>query len=182
MKKIIAGFGALVVALTLVGCGTTASTVENPAQPETTTVPEAASEPETQTPPPVDDMIFQFGETIEYEDGLGLSVSAPQPYTPTQYAAGGDAPNNIVFNVKITNNTTAPYEPGVYGTLASGGAEASQIFDTANGLDGGPMTPVLPGQTVEWAVGFNVIDPADLTYSVSPSFDYNAAIFTTVLP
>jgi hypothetical protein len=182
VKKIIAGL-ALAAALALTGCGVTASPVAEPAQPEATTpsaVPEAASEPEAQ--PEAEDMIFQFGETIEYVDGLGLSVSAAQPYTPSEFAATGDAPHNVMFNIKVTNNTPEPYTPSVWGTLASGGAEATQIFDSANGLVGGPSTAVLPGQTVEWVVGFNVMDPADLTFEVTAgSFEYKSAIFTTVV-
>jgi hypothetical protein len=68
----------------------------------------------------------------------------------------------------------------VYLTASSAGTEADQVFDTQGGLDGGPMTAVLPGQSVTFPAGFGVNDPADLLVQVAPgAFEYDDALFST---
>jgi hypothetical protein len=173
---------AVVTALALTGCSVVSA--EPVADPTSTTDPKPAPPVEApepaEEPVPVDDMIFAFGETIEYEDGMGLSVSAAVPFTPSQYAAGVDFPTSIVFNITVTNGTDAAYDPLVFGTLSSGGSEASQVYDMENNVGGSPTTAVLPGQSITWAEAWSVADASDLTYSLSPGFEYNDAIFTTI--
>ncbi|MBT2517702.1 DUF2510 domain-containing protein [Streptomyces sp. ISL-90] len=124
-----------------------------------------------------------FGETMVWEDGVELTVSAPEAYTPSEYAAGADLANNIVFTMTIVNNSSENLEPFPYPRLSSGGQEASQIFDlTSDGQDVSmaPTTVILPGQSVAWRSAWSVADPNSLTMEISPSFDYDDAIFTNL--
>ncbi|WP_350348907.1 DUF2510 domain-containing protein [Agromyces sp. G08B096] len=124
-----------------------------------------------------------FGDTMVYEDDVELNVSAPAPYTPSEYAAGADQAANIVFTMTITNNSTENLDPLPMPQLSSGGQEASEIFDfTADGTDIGlpPTNVLLPGQSVTWQSAWSVADPASLTLQVAPGFLYEDAIFTNV--
>ena len=139
---------------------------------------EPAEEPDTA---PVGNLAF--GDTMVWEDNVELTVSAPEPYTPTEFAAGTTLPNNIVFTMTITNNSTENLEPLPFAQLSSGGQEASQIFDiTGDGEDVGvpPTTVILPGESVTWRTAWSVADPASLTMQVAPSFAYEDAVFTNI--
>ena len=132
-------------------------------------------------PPPVDTLAF--GDTMIWEDGLELTVAAPEPYTPTEFAAGADQASNLAFTLTIVNNTTENFEPAVFSRLSSAGQEGSQIFDIA--ADGGqiglpPTTVVLPGESVSWQEAWSVADANSLTFQITPNFDYEDAIFTNL--
>lgn len=152
-----------------------------------TAVPE--DEPLTDETPAEDDLAAEvpsgaapFGETVVYEDGLEVSISAPEPFTPSEAAAGGENhPSHVRFDVTVTNGTDAPYEPVlIYLSASSAGAEGDQIFDFANGLEGGPTTTVLPGESVTFPAAFGVNDPADVLVQLAPGmFDYDDALFST---
>lgn len=141
---------------------------------------------EVETPEPaVDDMIAGFGEVFTYENEVSISVSAPTEFTPTEYAAGV-TPGQValLFTIVITNGTDAAIDPYAYESLASGGAQASAIFDFGNETYGNigetPQTSVLPGQTVQWLVGYSVADPASLTFEIAPGFEYQNVIYTNL--
>ncbi|MFC5788795.1 DUF2510 domain-containing protein [Agromyces tardus] len=147
------------------------------------TEPPAASESEEATPEPGPVGNLAFGDTMVWEDDVELTVSAPEPYTPTEFAAGADQASQLAFTMTITNNSTENLQPVVYTRLSSGGQEASQIFDvTADGTQIGvpPTTVVLPGESVTWTEAWSVADPNSLTMQIAPSFDYEDAIFTNV--
>lgn len=152
-------------------------------------VPEDEETPTEEESPVEEDLaaevpsaVAPFGEAVVYEDGLEVSVSAPVPFTPSEWAAGGeDYPSHVLVDVTITNGTDAPFEPTlVYLTASSAGTEGDQVFDSDNGLEGGPMTSVLPGQSVTFTAGFGVTDPADVLVQVAPGmFEYDDALFST---
>lgn len=132
-------------------------------------------------PEPVGNLAF--GQAMVWDNGVELSVSAPEAYTPSEYAAGADLPHNVVFTLTILNNSTENLEPFPYERLSSGGQEGSQIFDImGDGQDVGiaPTTVILPGESVTWRSAWSVADPNSLTMEIAPSFEYDDAIFTTV--
>ena len=144
-------------------------------------IPEFDEPAEEAEPEPTSNLAF--GDTMVWEDGVELTVSAPEGYTPGEYAAGATFPNNIAFTMTIVNNSSENLEPFPYERLSSGGREASQIFDVSgDGEDVGipPTTVILPGQSVTWKTAWSVADPNSLTMQVSPSFEYADAIFTNL--
>ncbi|MDQ0576702.1 DUF2510 domain-containing protein [Agromyces albus] len=141
-----------------------------------------ADEPvEEVEPEPVGNLAF--GQAMVWDNGVELTVSAPEAYTPSEYAAGADLANNIVFTMTIVNNSSENLEPFPAPRLSSGGQEASQIFDiTAEGQDIGipPTTVILPGESVTWRSAWSVASPNSLTMEIAPSFEYDDAIFTNL--
>ena len=123
-----------------------------------------------------------FGQTYTFEDGLAVTVSAPRPYTPSEYAyVDENASAFLAFDVTIVNGTSANYEPSIFSTtLQSGNAEAQEVFDSANNLTGSPSTPILPGRESAFTIAYGVTNPTDLVMQVSPGFgfDYEPALFT----
>lgn len=124
-----------------------------------------------------------FGDIAEFEDGLEVGAGAPAAFTPSDTAAGVEGFTQFVrIDVTLTNGTEEAFDPALtYVTLSSAGAEGSPVFDSGNGIDGGPSTSLLPGQAVTFPVVFGVTDPADLTLEVSPgAWEYSSVIFSTV--
>lgn len=121
-----------------------------------------------------------FGDAVRFTDGLAVTVAAPQPFTPSDTAAGvTPGQQAATFAVTVTNGSQQNYDPSEFIiSVRSGQTEENQIFDTARGLEGSPSTAVLPGQSVTFPVGFTVSDPASVVVQVTPGFQYNAALFT----
>jgi hypothetical protein len=147
--------------------------------------PGADSEPDQPEAPVARDLAF--GETMTWDDGVALTVAAPEPYTPSDFAVGATQANNVVFTLTIINNSTEDLQPLPLPTLSSGGQEVSQIFDIgsdvfAPGDDVGfpPADTIEPGGSVSWRAAWSLDDPSSLTLEVSPSFLYPSATFTNV--
>lgn len=143
---------------------------------------EDSEEPVADEPAPPADTNLAFGDTMVWEDNVELTVSAPEPFTPSEFAAGADLAHNIVFTITLTNNSAENLEPLPYSTLSSGGQEGSQIFDSGNSagdIGMAPTTVILPGQSVTWKEAWSVADPNSLTQQIAPNFEYQDAIFTT---
>lgn len=123
----------------------------------------------------------RFGESYTYDDGIELAVGAAGPYTPSDTSAGAEGFEQFVrFDVTIVNGSDVEFDPSmVLTSMTSGGTSASEIFDSANGLEGSPMTAVLPGQTVTFPVAYAVTDPADLTLEVMLDWEHDDAVFVT---
>ena len=142
--------------------------------------PESSEEEYLPSDPPAD--ASGFGETFVYDDGVELTVSAPAPYTPTELAAGATYPDNVYFTVTLKNTSSAPVDVFAFGELVSAGEYGSSIFDF-DGPQGEislPPTETLePGATLTWTEAWSVADPSSLTYTISPGFDYDDAVFTT---
>jgi hypothetical protein len=127
-------------------------------------------------------LALAFGDIAAFEDGLEVGASAPAPFTPAEWASGGDGFTQFVrIDITLTNGTAEAFDPTLtYVTLSSAGAEGSEVFDSGNGIVGGPTTSLLPGQSVTFPVVFGVNDPADLTLEVSPGvWEYDTVIFST---
>lgn len=124
-----------------------------------------------------------FGDTMEWSDGVTMTVSEPEPFTASDLAAGSDQAEDLVFTLTITNGSSENVQPIVVSTLSSGGTEATRILDV--GAEGGqvgipPTTPIPPGESITWQEAWSVADPASLTMSTAPSFVYETAVFTNV--
>jgi hypothetical protein len=119
-----------------------------------------------------------FGETVTYDDGLAVTVSAPEPFTPGEYAAGADQAAAVVFTITITNGTDANFDPTLaYPSVASSGVEGSSVYDSDASLDQ-PSTAVPAGQSVSWRAAFSVADPAQLILEISPGpFEYDSIVY-----
>lgn len=122
----------------------------------------------------------KFGAAFTFKNNLAVSVSPPEPYTPSSSASGGDSANQfVVFTVTVVNGSTDNYDPVLFtADLQSGNREAEKVYDSANDI-GAPTTVVLPGRESEFRLAFAVIDPEDLVLQVSPGFKYRDAIFTS---
>jgi hypothetical protein len=118
-----------------------------------------------------------FGDTFAYDDGLSVTVSAPEAYTPGEYSDGADQAANVVFTVTMTNDTGANFEPFTYETATSGGVEASKIYDAD--IESSPTTVVPDGQSITYRIAFSVADPDQIVFQIAPSFDYDDAVFTS---
>ena len=145
------------------------------------------ADPQPEQPVAPDAGALAFGETMTWDDGVALTVSAPEPYTPSDFAVGATEANNVVFTLTITNNSTEDLLPLPFPALSAGDQEVSQIFDIGSDLaDPGddvgipPTATVEPGGSVSWRAAWSVDDPSLLTLQVAPSFLYPSATFTNV--
>ena len=140
---------------------------------------DAADEAVDEAPAP--DEPNTFGSTYTFDDGVSIHVSEPEPFTPTEWAAGGESHDqHVSFSVRVVNKSGAPFDASmIYASVASGAGEGDEVFDTDAGLDGPPETSVLDGREVTWKVGFGVDDPEDIVMQVEASWDHDPAIFTT---
>jgi hypothetical protein len=121
-----------------------------------------------------------FDQPFLYEDGLEVTVGAPQPYEPSEWAAGTEGGTSyVVMTVTIVNGSAENFDPAIfYVTASSAGTEATQIYDT-DGLGSTPSTAVLPGGSVSFPIAFALNDPAQIVLEVEPSmFTYESFIVT----
>lgn len=141
---------------------------------------EAVDEPEEPSNP-------VFGDAYTYDSGLTVKVSKPRKFVAGEWAAGAEEPGtSLRFTITIVNKTGAAYDAGVdYITMQSGNKEASEIFDSENGLDGMPMTKVLDGREATYDIAFHVQKPKDLVMEYQPQGfedEYpDSVVFTTPL-
>lgn len=124
-----------------------------------------------------------FGDTMEWDDGVTMTVSEPESFTPSELAEGSDQAEDLVFTLTIVNDSAECVQPIVVSTLESDGTEATRIIDV--GAEGGqvgipPITPICPGERVRWQEAWSVADPASLTMETGPSFAYDSVVFTNV--
>ncbi|MDF2575315.1 MAG: hypothetical protein K0S05_2227 [Agromyces sp.] len=146
-----------------------------------TPVPPESAPPEATDSGPVQGLAF--GETMAWADGVSMTVSAPEPFAPSDVAVGADQAVDLVFTLTITNDSSENVQPIVASTLSSGGSEANRIIDV--GAEGGqigipPTTPILPGQSITWREAWSVADADSLTMQTAPSFGYDPVVFTNV--
>ena len=128
---------------------------------------------------------LRFGDTMTWDDGVALTVSVPEPYTPSDFAVGATRANHVVVTLTITNNSAEDLQPLPLPSLSSGDQEVSQIFDLGSDLlspadDVGipPTATIEPGGSITWRSAWSLDDPSALTLEVAPSFTYPNANFT----
>lgn len=173
---------AATAALALTACGASTATDTSTGTPKGSNAPSTS-----QTTTPTEEKsngpkIFAFGDSADYKTGLSVVVSKPQPFTPTSTAAGTKGYDTFLkFDVTVVNKTGKPVDPALMGvTVQSGNTEASQVFDSAKGIAGPPMTTVLDGREVMYSVAFGVANPDDLVMDVTTGdFTLRPATFAT---
>jgi hypothetical protein len=148
------------------------------------TAPTTSSRPTTSTPTtadlPDDAITAAFGSTVRWTDGLSVSVSSPEAFTPSTGAVGGeDATAHVRVTVTVVNNSAVVWDPG-YSRLSaiSDGQDVEEVFDRANGLTGLPYTQVLPGRQVQFGYGYAPADVDDLAVVVAPGYDHQEGVFS----
>lgn len=133
-------------------------------------------EPETSSERPT------FGDTYTYDDGLAVTISQPEEFTPGEYSSGGeDSPQHVMFEVTIENGTGEEYDPNMVSiTASSGGSEAESVFDSDAGLEGPSMTTLTEDQSTTFPYGFGVEDASDLTVEFTDiDFERDSVLFVT---
>lgn len=167
----------LLAGLALTGCAQTGGA--------TTSRDEPAAAVASDAPAPAQPDVTPFGGTFTYEDGVALTVAAPAPYTPSQYAAGATHPNNVTITFTVVNGSDATLELLSMPEVTSGGVKGESITDLSNDTVAlepfGGNADVLPGQSFSWTMAYSLADAADVTVSIAPTpFTYDAAIFSTL--
>jgi hypothetical protein len=176
---------ALATSTVLVACGGTSGGVDdNPpsgSNADDSSASDEKSDDETEEPSEPEQP--KFGDTYSWDNGLSVTISKPKQFQPSEYAAMGKG-TPLRFTVTVVNKTGAPYKPLMdYITLQSGNAEAEQIFDSENGLNGSPSTTLLEGREAKYDIGFTVKNPKDLVMEFSAQgnddmFSMDSALFT----
>lgn len=165
--------GAIVIG-TLAGCSAPMSTSSSVTADKKPAVTETSPSPTREA-----NTNATFGQTVTYGNKVSVTVSAPVPVTPGQYAAGDDQAANVEFTFTLTNNGDKNFNPLPYPKISSGSAESSTIFDMDHPeWANAPTTVLLPGKSVSWKQAFSVADPADMTLQIAPTMLDKDAIFT----
>lgn len=186
MRRSIITIVGATAALSLTACGLAPE--QESAAPPSSSSSEVTPEPWTdeatpdEVPEPsseADSMVVGLGETFTWEDGTTATIEAPQPFQKSEWAAGGEGyDHTISFKVTVTNGSDVPLDASFTSpTVTSGEREGDEIFDDEVG--GGPTSSILPGRTVTFTVAYGVDDPADIVAEFAPTWDHQAAYWTT---
>ena len=99
-----------------------------------------------------------FGSTATWPDGVSVTVSKPEPFKPSEYAAGTEGAKKFAkVVVTLTNGSSEPVEAYMMDVRAtSGDAAAESVIDFDHDLEGFVNARVMPGKSVKWPVGFGV--------------------------
>ncbi len=137
----------------------------------------STEEPEPTPETPTDDpSVGEFGETIEFEDGVAIKVTKPVRFKPSPQADmdGSPLPSRGVpvrFKVVISNNGTAATADDLPLIDVTSNGEAIQeigIADPAFGIEElAKDTRILPGKKNVSRMGYFVVDPADVSVDVA---------------
>ncbi len=100
-----------------------------------------------------------LGQTIEYDDGLTVTIDAAGSFTPSP-SAGPVNPGgtNLILRVSVKNGSSTVYSPLLFNIDASAGSplrDCEQIFDSEQGIDSlNSLSIVPPGEGRRAKVGF----------------------------
>ncbi|MEU5715498.1 DUF4190 domain-containing protein [Streptomyces sp. NPDC020403] len=124
------------------------------------------------------DEALEEGDSAVYDDGLEVTVNAPAPYTPDEFAAGHTKGNTAyLVSVVIENKGKEKFDATLVTLEAragKGGVDAEQIFDGKVGE--GFTGTVLPGRKITAEYAFDApADAGNLTVEVGPGFDWDAS-------
>lgn len=147
-----------------------------------TVEPSQTPEPEVTEGETLESQLAQFGDSWDYDDGISVTVVAVGPAIATDTAAGAEATGGemVLFDVTITNNSKAIFDPSmVYTTVNYASTTAEQVFDSAAGIMPTFEGKILPGGslTERQAYAIPTSVPNDVLFSVSPSWDHDESLF-----
>lgn len=121
----------------------------------------------------------KIGDTYTWNDGVSVTISQPEAFKPTEYAAGNDDKTLKDFQkytVTIKNDSDEAVDPSLFMmTGNSGGKEAERIFDS--NLSNIPTTKIQPGKSLSFKVGYAMVDHKDASFDVSLDFDREEVTF-----
>ena len=174
MKRTLALIAAPILAVTLAACSSSDS---SDAAEEVVVTEQTQSEEETEVVEETTDGNPTFGDTYTWPDGLAITISQPQEFTPSEYMGdiyNLEAGTPIKFTVTATNGTDKDIEAfGIDTQMTSGGKQSEAIFDSEAGIDM-PTATILPGNSLEWNIGFIVADPSNMQLSVSDMMNFDS--------
>lgn len=118
---------------------------------------------------------LKLGDTHTWSDGLAITISDGEEYTPSEYAVGAEEEGTPMrFTVTLKNGTDKPVEAMMLSLQASSGSQTNEaIYDSQQGVEP-PTVAVQPGKELTWDVAFMVIEPSDLVLDVSTMHDFTA--------
>lgn len=180
MKRLII---LLLAAATLTACtsGLSQHTVGDP----TVAVTSAVNAVPNTEPPATDSsdspINSRFGEAVSYQDGLIVEIDKPTTFHPSDTSMTDSESSHFVqFVVTVTNFTGKIFDPNSMSiTAQSGQTDASEVFDSAQNINGGATSKLLKGRLTKFKLAYGVEDPKDIVVIVTPDYDYNDAIFTS---
>ncbi len=131
--------------------------------------------------------VLAFGATQRYEDGVEVTVSAPDRFTPSEAAAGHRTGYTAVtVQVTVRNGSDERLELALVQVSArdGDGREATRIFDVGPELGSGLTGALLPGRKAVAAYGFDVPPGkgAALDVEVRIGFERPSAFWSGTIP
>ena len=179
MKKSLVALIAITAAFGLAACSSS-PTVDQPTEEteDTSQVAPDTEEVADEEEAPEFSGTAAFGDAATWPEGVTITVSQPEPFTPSEYSAGGGEGDAYIFTVTMTNGSDENFEPLVMETVTSGGTQLSSIIDMDQDLDFAPTATMLPGDTLTWNVGYNIPDMDSLRFQIAPSVLMDEVIFT----
>jgi hypothetical protein len=118
---------------------------------------------------------LSFGQTW-FGPGFEYTMGPLSSYTPSKSAYPSNVQRAVRTTVTIRNTSNTALSPSdFYETATINGAEADEVYDSANGINGAPYTDILPGRTVTYAMVLAIPSPGELI--VQAHFDYRNSVF-----
>ncbi|MBO1759331.1 MULTISPECIES: DUF4352 domain-containing protein [unclassified Dermacoccus] len=151
------------------GSNTPASSASSAAGEGTT--PQTSSSATSTSSDEVNSKTKPFGSTFTWDDGVAITISKPQPFQPSPYAASDTKFKKfVIVDVTLKNGSKEPYNAMTLTTTATSGDKQSDgAFDTEKGVDL-PTADILPGKTLTWKQAYGVDATGDLVIAVENGF------------
>ncbi|GAA1984379.1 hypothetical protein GCM10009718_22190 [Isoptericola halotolerans] len=114
--------------------------------------------------------VVSFDETFTYDDGLAITVSGPEEFTPGEYAVGADGEGTpMIFEISVDNGTDEVFEPSLlFPVVVSAGSESGLVYD--DGVDTFASSSIQPGKVLSYTTAFMVADVDDVQLELEPGF------------